>query len=255
MLNLFKQQKPLIEFVSIDPAYTYVAKPDNARKFLPDWIKKMKEQTSEGVHPMALERHLDTVRKCVPFLDAMKIGYTIPAPADMYIKVGDYGKSFIKETRSQINLAGKTHELLSTHDERQMGTGPFRGPVLKFINPWKINTRKGYSCLFVSPINSGNKYFECFTGVVDTDNYHNIVNFPFRILNPDNRSEFEFFIKRGEPIIQVIPFKRTEAYGKIQVRGATVQEWIEENKDEDAVAGNFSWYREHTVEKKINLEK
>ena len=29
----------------------------------------------------------------------------------------------------------------------------------------------------------------------------------------------------------------------------------EEIKEQDFVAGNFSWYREHTVEKKITLEK
>jgi len=255
MLNLFKEQRPLIEFVSIDPAYSFIPSPDNSRRFLPDWIKKMKESSDEGMHPNVPKRKLDTVRKCVPFLDAMRVGYTIPAPADMYIKVGNYGKNYIKESRSAINLGGEKIELLSSHSEKQMGQGPFRGPVLKFNNPWKINTKKGYSCLFVSPINSGNKYFECFSGVVDTDNYHNIINFPFRILNPNNEQEFEFYIKRGEPIIQVIPFKRTDAYGKVNLRNATPTEFRHELRDKDFVAGNYSWYREHTVEKKITLEK
>lgn len=255
MFNLFKKQKPIIEFVSIDPAFSFIPKPDNARKFLPDWIKKMKEQTDEGMHVTIPARKLDTVRKCVPFLDAMKIGYTIPAPADMYIKVGNNGHAYIKETRSLLNLNGDSVELLSEHDPKQLGQGPFRGLALKFNSPWKINTREGYSCLFVSPINSGNKYFECFSGVVDTDRYQNIINFPFRILNPNNEQEFEFYIKRGEPIIQVIPFKRTDAYAKGNLRNATPSEWKEETKEHDFVAGNFSWYREHTVEKKITLEK
>lgn len=255
MFNLFKKKEPLIEFVSTDPAFSYIPSPDNSRKFLPDWIKKMKEQTDEGMHVAMPARKLDTVRKCVPFLDAMRIGYTIPAPADMYIKVGNSGQAYIKETRSQINLAGNTVDLLSEHDSKQLGQGPFRGLALKFNNPWKINTREGYSCLFISPINSGNKYFECFSGVVDTDRYQNIINFPFRILNPNNEQEFEFYIKRGEPIIQVIPFKRTDAYAKVNLKNANFAEWQEENKEQDFVAGNFSWYREHTVEKKITLEK
>jgi len=255
MFNLFKKKRPVIEFVSTDPAFSYIPKPDNARKFLPDWIKKMKEQTDEGMHVAMPARKLDTVRKCVPFLDAMRIGYTIPAPADMYIKVGNSGQAYIKETRSQINLAGNTVDLLSEHDSKQLGQGPFRGLALKFNNPWKINTREGYSCLFVSPINSGNKYFECFSGVVDTDRYQNVINFPFRILNPNNEQEYEFYIKRGDPIIQVIPFKREDVYSKVNVKNASPLEWKKENIDHDLVAGNFSWYRDHIVEKKITLEK
>ncbi len=249
-------RKPIIEFVSTDPAYNFIPKPDNARKFLPAWIKKMKEQTNEG-YGIGGDggRQMDTVRKCVPFLDAMKIGYTIPAPCDIWIKITKNGNTYEKEVRSGINLAGRQFDTISTHDPRQMGSGPYRGLVFKFNNPWKINTRNGYSCMFVNPINSGNKYFESFTGVVDTDNYNNIINFPFRVLNPDNKSEFEFMIKRGEPIVQVIPFKRSEVYAKSIVRNASFEDWQKEIIDQDLVAGNWSWYRDHTVEKKINLEK
>lgn len=248
-------RKPIIEFVSIDPAFSYVPKPDNARRFLPTWIKSLKELTFEGDIKEKGGRGLDTVRKCVPFLDAMKIGYSIPAPCDIWIKIVQNGATYESEVRSSINLAGDVGDVVSQHDPRQMGMSPYRGLVLKFINPWKINTRKGYSCLFVNPINSGNKYFESFSGVVDTDNYQNIVNFPFRVLNPDNKSEYEFMIKRGEPIVQVIPFKRSEVYSKCNVRGASLEEWKNELKDKDFIAGNFSWYREHIVEKKITLEK
>lgn len=255
MFNMFNR-KPLIEFVSVDPAYSFVPKPNNARKFMPDWIKRMKEQTSEGRRPNEKGRKLDTVRKCVPFLDAMKIGYMIPAPVDMWISVGNNGKTYIKEVRSGINMAGMTSEALQEHDVKQMSpTSPYRGLVLKFINPWKINTRPGYSCLFINPINHGNRYFESFAGVVDTDNYHNIVNFPFRILNPDGKDEYEFYIKRGEPMIQVIPFKRSEAYAKSRERQATFEEWGHEMREQDLVSGQWSWYRENVVEKKITLEK
>jgi len=254
MFNLLNR-KPIIEFVSIDPAYSYIPKPDNSRKFLPTWIKRMKEMTSEGQD--SRNRKLDTVRKCVPFLDAMKAGYMIPAPCDIWIKVYKENNTYTKEVRSSINLGGEVAEVISEHAIPQMSPdSPYRGLILKFINAWKINTRPGYSCLFINPINHGNKYFESFAGVVDTDSYHNIINFPFRILNPNNEETFEFMIKRGEPIIQVIPFKRSEAYAKCNVRGAKdFNEWKHELKDKDYVAGNFSWYREHTVEKKITLEK
>jgi len=255
----FINRKPIIEFVSADPIYSALIKPDNSRKFFPDWVKRMKEQTSENQHPD--KRKMDTVRKCVPFLDAMRLGYMITCPADVYVSVN--GNSIDTEVRTQLNFGTGQTEMISGHNIEQMSPdSPYRGTILKFNNPWKINTRPGYSCLFIDPINRGkNRYFECFSGVVDTDNYQNIINFPFRILNPKNEDKYEFYIKKGEPIIQVIPFKRTDAYGKPQVRMAKrhndpkQDEWAYELRDGDDIAGNFSWYREHQVEKKITLEK
>lgn len=60
----FINRKPIIEFVSADPIYSALIKPDNSRKFFPDWVKRMKEQTSENQHPN--KRKMDTVRKFVP---------------------------------------------------------------------------------------------------------------------------------------------------------------------------------------------
>jgi hypothetical protein len=42
------------------------------------------------------------------------------------------------------------------------------------------------------------------SGVVETDTYINTVNFPFILKKRDN----QFLFKKGEPMVQVIPFKR-----------------------------------------------
>ena len=46
--------------------------------------------------------------------------------------------------------------------------------------------------------------FEIISGIVDTDNYINTINFPFILHKRDE----QFLIKKGEPMVQVIPFKR-----------------------------------------------
>jgi hypothetical protein len=46
--------------------------------------------------------------------------------------------------------------------------------------------------------------FEIIPGCVDTDTYVNEINFPFILRKRDK----QFLIKKGEPMIQVIPFKR-----------------------------------------------
>ena len=46
--------------------------------------------------------------------------------------------------------------------------------------------------------------FEIIPGVVDTDTYINVINFPF-IVHEKNK---QFLIKKVEPMVQVVPFKR-----------------------------------------------
>ena len=46
--------------------------------------------------------------------------------------------------------------------------------------------------------------FDIIAGVVDTDTYINIINFPFILRKRDK----QFLIKKGEPMVQVIPYKR-----------------------------------------------
>ena len=109
--------------------------------------------------------HNPTVKTCIPFLDSLTMGYII------------------------------------SFDQWQKTTGKNAG---KFINKWLIKTPPGYSCLFVKPMNRIESRFEIIPGVVDTDTFINIINFPF-ILHKRNE---QFLIKKGEPMVQVIPFKR-----------------------------------------------
>ena len=46
--------------------------------------------------------------------------------------------------------------------------------------------------------------FSIISGIVDTDTYINLINFPFILHKRDE----QFLIKKGEPMVQVIPFKR-----------------------------------------------
>ena len=74
----------------------------------------------------------------------------------------------------------------------------------KFINKWLIKTPPGYSCLFIHPMNRLEERFKIIEGVVDTDSYVNVINFPFILKKRDK----QFLIKKGDPMVQVVPFKR-----------------------------------------------
>ena len=88
-------------------------------------------------------------------------------------------------------------------------------PFYKVLNPWRISTPPGYSCLFLPPMNNTDDRFSIMPGIVDTDTYKNEINFPF-VINGDKYSILETMIKKGTPYVQVIPIKRESWKMKIE---------------------------------------
>ena len=168
--------------------------PKPANHFIPSDYKKL-ERLTEG------DLHQPTLKACVPFLDAMTMGYIIPFDQDYIIDPVE--KDF------SVSPASKEREDFGFHNKGQLPqtwhkiTGENAG---KFHNKWLIVTPPGYSCLFVHPLNrSGTENrFELISGVVDTDSYINLINFPFILKKRDK----QFLIKKGDAMVQVIPFKR-----------------------------------------------
>ena len=77
--------------------------------------------------------------------------------------------------------------------------------IVKPACPWRIKTPPGWSCLFVPPLNREEKNIELISGIVDTDIFHEYVNFPGFIIPND----IEYLkLELGYPLIQVIPFRR-----------------------------------------------
>jgi hypothetical protein len=83
-------------------------------------------------------------------------------------------------------------------------------PPIKFMNWWAINCPKGYSLLFVPPLNRPDPRFTCFSGMVDCDGYFEFINFPF-VWNEPN---FKGILPAGTPLMQVIPIKRDTLFSK-----------------------------------------
>ena len=88
-------------------------------------------------------------------------------------------------------------------------------PFYKILNPFRIKTPPGYSCLFVPPLNNSDDRFEIISGIVDTDTFPTYINFPI-VLNGDKYPVLETIIERGTPYAQVIPFKREAWQMKIK---------------------------------------
>jgi len=79
--------------------------------------------------------------------------------------------------------------------------------LMKFNNPWIIETSPGWSVQFKNPSSNWSNEINLIEGVVDTDEYYNEINFPFVWTGTE---DCDVMIEKGTPLIQVIPFKREE---------------------------------------------
>ena len=205
-----------IEFISSYP-HLEIPHPIPASKIVPDWYRKL---------PGAAEK-IETVKKCVPFLDALTSGYVITLAAD--INFDNQTKTFWHN--SQIELNSDHHEIQTqgVQIDPDFDTQPH-----KWVNQWVIKTPKGYSCLFIHPLNRADLPFRSFTGVVDTDKHPLVINFPFVM-----KKDFHGLIPAGTPIIQIIPFKRDSWSSKV----TDDKEFREHPEAHEVENPPFNWYK------------
>ncbi len=166
--------------------------PKPASRVIPEEYKKLKRFTDGNLHA-------PTVKTCMPFLDSMSMGYIIPFDQDYVVDPVENDFSVTPASKEQGEFG--FHNQTQLPKEWHKTTGENAG---KFINKWLIKTPPGYSCLFIHPMNRLEERWKIIEGVVDTDNYVNIINFPFILKKRDK----QFLIKKGEPMVQVVPFKR-----------------------------------------------
>ena len=182
---------------------------------IPEWYKNLEHTI--------LNR---TVKGCMPFLDSLTAGYILKMPQDFHIRhnvdnKNEKGEKFKDSFQTfglhdQWPILGSKYINLNSgpdiHSIKQLEGSPFLEknknlPFYKILNPWKIKTPKGYSCLFVPPLNNSDDRFSIIPGIVDTDTFPNEINFPI-IINGDKYPVLETTIKKGTPYVQIMPFKR-----------------------------------------------
>jgi hypothetical protein len=214
MLNIKNSNTKGTVRLKMVKSITFKYAPDNsmllpiipAAKGLPDWYKNTPETC-----PDSMPWEPGTFKGCMPFLDAMTQGYIIPLWADLYVdSVYDEEQETFVPT---FTWTPGSKPSIETHSPQQVEHMPGMkestggNTAFKFINPWIIETPKGYSSLFVPPINQENSQFKAISAIVSTDMYPHQVALPFIWTAP---SGWTGVLTRGTPIIQVIPFKRDD---------------------------------------------
>lgn len=175
-------------------------KPEPAARSLPTWYSKIPRFTGNEKR-LRFNRdgtHNVTIKWCNPFIDSLTAGYMVYLSNDVMVrKVEDGHEITWRRGKDQVGLHS-TEQISPDQIPPGYSSQPY-----KFTNEWGIQTPKGYSSLFIHPLNRQDLPFHSLSGFVDTDGYTIPVNFPFLI-----REDFEGIIEAGTPIAQVIPIKR-----------------------------------------------
>ena len=192
---MFKKE-PLITFSCAPELKGAIPHPVPASQATPKWYRKMAPNVDNSLG--------NTVKRCIPFKDAMDMGYILPLWVD--INVVNDGEIVSFSYRRDI-----LKPMFENHNPKQISNCPiaetaYGNQPMKFMNPWLVKTLPGWSCMFIQPINHFDNRLHIITGVVDTDKYTAAVNLPFVWMD----KEFSGVIPQGTPLVQVIPFKRTE---------------------------------------------
>jgi hypothetical protein len=206
------------EIIFSSPISDLIEKPTPSLIKIPKSYKNMTTHLNENVYGEP------TVKRCIPFLDALTIGYTINTPIEYLFDVSKKMVDNQETDHFQLFYAENVPECLKefiglgSHDLKQVSkelrsNHRTLDMIAKLINPWTIKTPPGYSCIFTTPFNR-NLPFKIIDGVVDTDQYNLPIHFPFYWTQ--DISIKQTILPPGTPMALVIPFKRDDWKMKIE---------------------------------------
>lgn len=178
--------------IAFFPKLDNLIPPLPASSLLPEWYKKQSSYDDFG-NP--------TIKRCLPIFDAMSFGYFLVAQSDVTVDSTN-SAGLLVTADNDFNGA-----LFSQHDFHQYDKYPipsgYHNNVLRIDPMWCVQTPKDYSALFINPVNNGPGNISAITGLIDTDNFISNGHLSFFV-----KENIIFEIKKGTPIIQVLPIKR-----------------------------------------------
>jgi hypothetical protein len=223
-----------IQFMCDERKIDVIPHPYPSRKYIPEWYKKLANYSTDGN-----DMEMPTLKRCPPFLDAMSVGWIIPFAADTTFSVIDDGEGIKWKTDF-------FETMIEHHNPKQISTHP-KTPLipLKIINHWMVKTPPGWSCIFTPALNRPDDFFDLMSGIVETDKFWEYVNFPGFL----RAKSGTFTVKKGHPLMQVIPFKRSfKKEANIRTLNKKDIEAIRKHRDKHSA--HFSQYRDTMWEKK-----
>ncbi len=195
---------PTVQFLPANELLVGVApSPEPTILNIPEWWKNQ-ETFLDNNNNLIGGSYLSTVKKCQAIFDALSTGYVLKAPVDIFLDSNQekYDVQIPSEWQSMMP------HIISGHPKEQVSKMPidksiFLPGVLRIHPLWVVKTPSGYSTLFMPPMHSEILPIQAVPAVVDTDKFSSDGHLSFLV-----KKGFKGVIKKGTPIVQVLPFKR-----------------------------------------------
>ncbi len=180
---------------------------------IPDWWRKMTPYVKSPDNPNGTKIMVEnrivnaTMKKCTPMLDALSSGYLLTLWSDVQIRqIKNVDGTYAPRVTWRVSSNEGVFQLHGNEAISDM-TPPlgYSTYVFKYMNTWIPHTPKGYSILFTAPFNYENLPFYAVPAIVDSDKSSIEIIPPMWV-----QEGFEGIVEAGTPLVQLLPFKRTD---------------------------------------------
>ena len=174
----------------------------NTQLTMPSWFKRITKKEA-------------SLRTCAGVNDFLTTGMTMPLWSNIYFRPNtehNFWESRVENMNPPLqNLVVEGFPHASTGTCPATGVRKLEGMQYpKIVTPWRIETAPGWSCL-VLPISwEPNPDYDVLPALIHTDFYH-VANIVLNI-----KTNTDFMIKYGTPMLQLIPFERSKSLESIE---------------------------------------
>jgi len=222
-----------IEIIPVKKEYEYFIDrypPVLSNKFLPEWYKKAKINTSDlhwinEINP-SLESPI-TAKSCPAIQDTVAEGLIIPLWGDLKLYTSEEdenigGVQYWDFTAREAAGEKLEPNHLYYHSKEQLEGMPLGltkdNRLMKISLPYKIVVPEGYNIYYTDPFYHFRNDIHIMNGVVEADKW-GYITFPFSVLKDD------FLIKAGTPLVQCFIYKRNEEKINLNIRNGSSEEY------------------------------
>lgn len=205
MFGFNKKEEPVIKFVCTVPGLLDVEEvlPKKASSYIPEWWRSTPRKVSlnDG-------HELVSVKSCPSFTDYFSQGYILPAWSDFnlqYDAADDYWNADFANLKKEYYDWGIHPNPQFLDHVTPMFQGKSPTMVFKGNSPWRILTKPGWSVMQVPLFYHFDNDLTALPGIIDTDIMHE-VNIQMLYFGEGKKIN----VKRGQPLVQYIPFKRED---------------------------------------------
>lgn len=218
--------RDLITFYTLSRLESCVEEPYLHSKKIPEWFKNTNKEGNSKCPWLKFKNIIfdrpekrNSVRTCPGIIDNLSTGYIIPSWNNFLVR-GDKEHGLIFDwEKTDDKTSYVFHDVKSQCSGMNEKESPMYRGFHKFDSPWYVKTSPGYSLYITHPYWSREKRFTTVSGIVHPDKVPLPIKWFFE-WNIEYKSIDEYdsnhFVKKGDPLLLVIPFKRTKVKSEVK---------------------------------------